>query len=172
MSQPAPAAQPNRKQPVSSVRHRPGKRRFTTVLLRWIVPALLTALILIFGTSIFSLVRTSTILDPVIERIRPGLGPEAIYRLQVLVRHSAHLLEYGALFLVLSVGPLRGRPVVAFFTCIAVASLDESLQLLWPSRSALLSDVAEDATGAAVVLLLALPYWEHLRHLRQCWSKT
>ena len=172
MSQPAPSVKPDRNKPVSSGRQSPGKRRFTTVLWRWIVPALCVGVVLTLGSSLFSLVKTSMVFDPLMARIAPGLGPDATYQLQVLLRHSAHLIEYATLFLILSLGPLRGRPIAALMVCIAVASLDESLQLLTATRSGKLSDVAEDTSGATIVLLLALPYWEHLRHLRQSSSKT
>jgi VanZ family protein len=102
----------------------------------------------------------------------PGISPEAMFQIQVIARRSAHVLEYAILFLVLNLGPLRGRPLVAFFVCIAVASLDEWLQMLTPSRSGTLADVAEDACGAAVMLVVALPYWDHLRSIRQLASKS
>ncbi len=101
----------------------------------------------------------------------PRLGAEATYQLQVFVRRSAHVLEYAILFLGLSLGPLRGRPLVAFFVCIGVASLDESLQMLTPARSGTIFDVADDTTGATMMLVVAMPYWDRLRYNRQLASK-
>jgi VanZ family protein len=150
----------------------PVKRRFTSAVSRWIVPTVWAAVILTLGTSLFSIVRTSAMFDPLIARMIPGISPEAMFQIQVFVRRSAHVLEYAILFLVLNLGPLRGRPLVAFLVCIAVASLDEWLQMLTPSRSGTLSDVAEDTCGAAVMLLVALPYWDHLRNIRQLSSKS
>jgi len=150
----------------------PVMRGFTGAVTRWIVPAICVAVILTFGTSLFSIVRTSAIFNPLISRIVPGLSPLAMYYLQVFVRRSAHVLEYAILFLVLSLWPLRGRPLVAFFVCVGVASLDESLQLLTPSRSGTIFDVAEDTSGAAIMLVLAMPYWDRLRQLRLSSSKT
>lgn len=130
---------------------------------RWIAPAIWTAVILAFGTSFFSIVRTSSIFNPLVLRTMPEIGPDAMYQLQVFVRRSAHVLEYATLFLVLSLGPLRGRPLVAFLVCIGVASLDESLQMLTPSRSGTVFDVADDTAGATIILLVAMPYWGRLR---------
>jgi VanZ family protein len=140
---------------------------FARALRRWIVPAVCVAVVLTLGTPLFSIVRTSAIFNPLISRVLPGIGSDAIYQLQVFVRRSAHIVEYAILFLVLNLGPLRGRPLLAFLICIGVASLDESLQMLTPSRSTSIADVAEDASGAAAMLVIAMPYWDRLRHLRQ-----
>lgn len=124
------------------------------------------AVILTLGTPLFSIVRTGAMLEPLISWLVPGIGPDAIYQVHVFIRRSAHVFEYAILFLALSLGPLRGRPLAAFLACLAVASLDESLQMLLPSRSGLMSDVAEDASGATIAMALAMPYWEHLQFLR------
>jgi VanZ family protein len=150
----------------------PVKRRFTNAVSRWIVPGVCAAVILTLGTSLFSLVRTSAMFDPLILRMLPGIGQHELFQIQVFVRRSAHVFEYAILFLVLNLGPLRGRPLAAFFVCIGVASLDESLQMLSPSRSGSLSDVAEDTCGATIMLVVAMPYWDHLRNIRQLASKT
>jgi VanZ family protein len=117
-------------------------------------------------------VRTRAMFNPLISRVLPGIGPLATYHLQVFVRRSAHVVEYAILFLVLNLGPLRGRPLVALWVCIGVASLDESLQMLTPSRSGAIADVAEDTSGATTMLVVAMPYWDRLRHLRQSSSKS
>ena len=98
--------------------------------------------------------------DPWLARLVPGLSADALYHLQVLVRRSAHFAEYAILFLFLNFGPLRGRPVIAFMVCVGCASLDEALQTLRPSRSGTIFDVALDSSGAATMLVLAMPYWD------------
>jgi VanZ family protein len=125
------------------------------------------AVILTLGTSLFSIVRTSAILDPWLARLAPGLSADGLYDLQVLVRRSAHFAEYAILFLFLNFGPLRGRPVIAFMVCVGSASLDEALQTLRPARSGTIFDVALDSSGAATMLALAMPYWDRQRRLRQ-----
>ncbi len=133
---------------------------------KWIAPVICAAVILTLGTSLFSITRTGAILDPLISRCAPRIGPDSIYQVHVLVRRGAHVLEYAILFLALGLGPLRGRPLVAFFVCIAVASLDESLQMLLPSRSGLMSDVAEDTSGTTIMMVVGMSYWECLHHVR------
>jgi len=41
------------------------------------------------------------------------------------------------------------------------------LQTLRPSRSGTIFDVALDSSGAATMLVLAMPYWDRQRRLRE-----
>ena len=125
------------------------------------------AIILALGTSLFSLVRTSAMLNPWLVRFAPGIGGVRLYNLQVFARQSAHFAEYAILFLFLNFGPLRGRPVIAFLVCVGCASLDEAIQTLRPSRSGTVFDVALDSSGAATMLLIAVPRWDRARPGRQ-----
>jgi VanZ family protein len=125
------------------------------------------AVILTLGTSLFSIVRTSATLDPWLTRFAPGISANGLYNLQVFVRRSAHFTEYAILFLFLNFGPLRGRPVIAFIVCVGCASLDEALQALRPSRSGTIFDVALDSSGAATMLVIAMPYLDRMRRTRQ-----
>jgi VanZ family protein len=129
-----------------------------------------TAIILALGTSLFSLVRTSVMLDPLLARFAPGISADELYNLQVFVRRSAHFVEYAVLFLILSFGPLRRRPAIAFIVCVGCASLDEALQMLRPSRSGTIFDVALDSSGATVMLVIAMPYWDRVRSGREAAS--
>lgn len=106
-------------------------------------------------------------LDPWLARLVPGLNADGLYNLQVLVRHSAHFAEYAILFLLLNFGPLRGRPVIAFIVCVGCASLDEALQTLRPSRSGTIFDLALDSSGAATMLVIAMPWWDRMRGTHQ-----
>jgi VanZ family protein len=134
---------------------------------RWVPAILWVGLVLALGASIFSIARTSTIFDPLLERISPGLGQQGLYNLQVFIRRSAHFTEYAILFVFLNLGPLRGRPAIALIVAIGCGSLDETRQLFTPGRSGTVSDVALDASGATTMLVLAMPYWDRLRHHRQ-----
>jgi VanZ family protein len=125
------------------------------------------AVILTLGTSLFSIVRTSATLDPWLTRFAPGISANGLYNLQVFVRRSAHFTEYAILFLFLNFGPLRGRPVIAFIVCVGCASLDEALQGVLPSRSGTIFDVALDSSGAATMLVIAMPYLDRMRRTRQ-----
>jgi len=132
----------------------------------WIAAVAWAAVILTLGTSLFSIVRTSAMLDPWLTRLAHGSSADGLYNLQVFVRRSAHFAEYAMLFLILSFGPLRGRPIIAFIVCVGCASLDEALQTLRPSRSGTIFDVALDSSGAATMLLIAMPYWDRTRRSR------
>jgi len=143
----------------------PSRRKGRIVL--WITALAWAAAILTLGTSLFSIMRTSAMLDPWLARLDPGLSADGLYNLQVLVRRSTHFAEYAILFLFLNFGPLRGRPVIAFMVCVGCASLDEALQTLRPSRSGTILDVALDSSGAATMLVLAMPYWDRQQQLRQ-----
>lgn len=138
----------------------------------WIIAMAWGAVILTLGTSIFSLVRTGAMLDPWLARLVPGLSANGLYNLLVLVRRSAHFAEYAILFLFLNFGPLRGRPVTAFIVCLGCASLDEALQMLQPSRSGTVFDVALDSSGAATMLVIAMPCWDRVRRTRQTASTS
>jgi len=150
-----------------SLRRSPAPSRRRGRIALWITTLASVAAILTFGTSLFSITRTSAMLDPWLARLAPGLGADGIYNLQVFVRRSAHFAEYAILFLFLNLGPLRGRPVIAFIVCVGCASLDEALQTLRPTRSGTIFDVALDSSGAATMLALAMPYWGRQRYLRQ-----
>lgn len=145
-------------------RHRKGRIALGLTALAW------TAAILALGTSLFSITRTSAMLDPLLARLAPGLSADGLYNLQVFVRRSAHFAEYAILFLFLNFGPLRGRPVIAFMVCVGFASLDEGLQTLRPARSGTMFDVALDSSGAATMLVLAMPYWDRRRRMRKAAS--
>ena len=138
----------------------------------WIMALAWPAAILTLGTSLFSIVRTSAMLDPWLTRLAPGLSADGLYDLQVLVRRGAHFAEYAILFLFLNFGPLRGRPIIAFMVCVGCASLDEALQTLRPSRSGTIFDVALDSSGATTMLVLAMPYWDRQRPTRQTASTS
>lgn len=127
----------------------------------WLAIGLCIGAILTLGSPLFSYVRTGAIIRPILSAIIPGGAPSMIAYWHILFRWSAHFVEYAVLFLALALGPMRGRPLLAFGACLLVASLDESLQLLTISRSGRLADVALDMTGPAAMLMLALPYWEN-----------
>jgi VanZ family protein len=155
-----------RSQKTSSRKSSTPFRRIGRVAL-WLTALAWAAAVLMLGTSLFSIVRTSSMLDPLLARLVPGLSANGLYDLQVFVRRSAHFAEYAILFLFLNFGPMRGRPVIAFMVCVGCASLDEGFQTLRPSRSGTIFDVALDSSGAAAMLVLAMPYWGRQRRLRQ-----
>lgn len=138
----------------------PAQPRLRAAALGWLVAGLCVAGILTLGSPLFSYTRTGWIIVPILHAAMPGANSGELASWHVFIRWSTHFLEYSALFLALSFGPLRGRPLMAFGVCLAIASLDESLQLMTATRSGKISDVALDMSGPATMLALALPYWE------------
>ena len=135
---------------VSELRHALG---------RWMVSFLAAALILIVGTSYFSMARTGMVVEPALRWILPNASAQTIGYLHIIIRWSAHFAEYALLSLVLIAGPLRGRPMTVLLICVAVASLDEGLQGLRPARTGSLFEVTLDSGGAVTMLALGLPSW-------------
>ena len=83
----------------------------------------------------------------------PGVGGHG------LLRKLAHFTEFASLGLLVSwlVGMLRGRrSLLPLLPGMAVACVDESIQLLVPGRAGRLTDVLIDTGGVLVGMLLFL----------------
>ncbi len=82
-----------------------------------------------------------------------GFGKQSIEQIDLLVRKSAHLLEYMVLAVLLAKGCARllGRvgvgSLVAFLAAVSFAGLDEWVQLSYRGRTASMFDVIIDAAG-------------------------
>ena len=139
------------------------------VLLRahqhWLPVALWMGVIFALSTDLGSAEHTSYIIRPLILWLVPTASPEAIGRIQFLIRKSAHLSEYAMLaFLVLRAIRMSGSPApkpwswqragLALLIAAAYAATDEWHQSFVPSRTADLGDVLIDSAGAAIGLLL------------------
>ncbi|MGH7933792.1 MAG: VanZ family protein [Candidatus Binataceae bacterium] len=123
------------------------------MLASWII------VILVLGSSLFSYRHTSAIVDPLIVFVSPRLSLAQATHLKYFIRWSAHFIEYGVLFLILILGPFRGRPLAAFVACLMCACLDEGLQTFDPARTGSILDVGLDASGAAAAMLVPLSAW-------------
>lgn len=108
---------------------------------RW-TPALLLCLFIFISTSSPGMTADST---------REYLGP-----LNILVRKAAHIITFGVLALLFrfALGPGRGMSVAAWGLTTLYAVSDEWHQTLVPGRGASAEDVALDAAGAALALLI------------------
>ena len=124
------------------------------------VPAfLLAAAILAMSGPWASFAHTGTIVDPLFARL--GLPVEWATLAHAALRKVGHVLAYATL------GALGFRAVgdrsralrsagIAWAFAVLVAGADESLQSLTPARTGCVSDVALDAAGAALGVLVAL----------------
>ena len=79
--------------------------------------------------------NTLAFIDPFVRWLRPSASPEAIDRIHLMAREFGHFLIPAAAFLVLVIGPLRRRPLLALLLCAAFAVIDESFQHFMPGRT-------------------------------------
>ena len=117
-------------------------------LSEWIPVLVWGAVIFTLSTSAFSAVNTSSVIDPMLRWMIPGISAASVDVVHMLVRKAAHFTEYGILFWLLVRGPMAQRPYLALMLCVVYALTDEGHQAFVPGRTASLYDVALDSTGA------------------------
>jgi VanZ family protein len=125
------------------------------------------AVILIWLSSdAFSAAQTGGRLEALLRWLLPAITTEQIERVHTLVRKSAHFTVYGILaalwlraFMRERVLPPAAAAWVAFALTVAWACVDELNQSTLASRDGSAADVAIDAVGAAVVLIVARMRW-------------
>ena len=125
-------------------------------------PALLwMGVIFLLSTDLFSRSETAAFLLPLLASLFRWAGPEALALLHDGLRKVGHLTEYG----VLAVLWYRARAYrtaawvpaaarLALLVAVSYAVTDELHQALLPSRTGSILDVAIDAAGAFIGLLL------------------
>ena len=116
----------------------------------------------IASSDAFSEKHTGSILEYVLPRIFGPIRRERFDLIHFLTRKAAHVTEYGILALMWLRawrGAFAGWQLRwarrALAVCLAVAALDEFHQSFVPSRGSDVKDVALDALGAALFLLIA-----------------
>jgi VanZ family protein len=136
-------------------------------LLSWLPPVLWMAVILIWLSSdAFSAAQTGGRLESLLRWLLPAITTEQIEHAHTLVRKSAHFTVYAILaalwlraFVRERVLPLPAAAWLAFAITVAWACVDELHQSTVASREGSAVDVAIDAVGAAVVLVVARLRW-------------
>lgn len=118
--------------------------------------------IFVMSTGVGSGENTSRILGPLLNWLFPGVAPETISGLRLVVRKFGHVTEYAILCLLcLRAFRLTGRrrfgskAAWSLLVAIAYAATDEWHQTFVPGRVGALSDVAIDAGGALCALGVA-----------------
>lgn len=129
----------------------------------WLPVVLWVGVIFFFSSDMGSAEQTSRFIGPVLRWFYPGVTPETIAQVQLLVRKAAHLIEYGILGLLIfrafvwsgkrSAWPWAAASWLGAATC---AGLDEFRQTFTASRTGSPIDVMIDAVGAALGIAL---YW-------------
>ena len=123
--------------------------------LRAWVPAILWAgFIFLMSTSYFSAANTGRIIEPIIRWLWPGISVPTLGLIHAAIRKLAHFTEYGIFCLILLVGPLCSKPVIAVLLCGGYGLSDEFHQIFVPGRTPALHDVAVDLSGAAFIALI------------------
>lgn len=116
----------------------------------------------LFASDAFSSRETGKILEAIIRFFAPDITLHKLFRLHILIRKTAHFVEYGILAilsvraLVLSMtmqGHRLRTAAFAFLYVLFVAIIDESRQALSTQRSGRALDAAIDLSGAAAALL-------------------
>jgi len=103
---------------------------------------------------------------PFLRFLAPWATPSQLDALHVLVRKAGHLTEYAVLAALWYRAFRNGRQLaprsaaaIAFSISVAWAILDEIRQSFVPSRGARAGDVALDAVGALLAMLVATLGW-------------
>jgi len=134
--------------------------------LRYWLPAVLWAsLIFSASTGAMSARNTSRFIGPFLHWLVPDISDEAVRAVQIVVRKTAHAVEYGLLSYLLwrvlrkpkkdddrpwTWGPALGALALAFLYAVT----DEFHQSFVPSRGASPGDVMLDTVGAALGLVV------------------
>lgn len=129
----------------------------------WLPVLLWMSLMFGFSTEVGSTRHTSRIIGPLLRWLIPGVSDATVYRIQTIVRKSAHVGEYGILSLLLWRARRRqargdaakwrwSDTIFALGLAVLFAVSDEVHQAFVPSREARVSDVFFDTSGAAASL--------------------
>jgi VanZ family protein len=129
----------------------------------WTPVALWICVILGLSSDDCSAPETSRIIGPLLAWLFPEASPETLGYMHFLIRKTAHVAEYGILYL-LSRRPLRLRSphwsawqnaLGALSIVLVIASYDEYRQSLSLQRTGTAGDVALDFSGGVLALLLS-----------------
>ncbi len=111
--------------------------------------AIWVVVLALMSTQIFTFTRTWIYVGDALHLVFPGgVSDTTQWLTHLIVRKLAHFGAYAIFFLVLIIGPLRGRPYWALLICLMLATADETHQLFVPGRTGSPWDVAIDFTGA------------------------
>ena len=148
--------------------------------LRYWLPLLVWLGVIFLGsTNLMSAEHTSRLIVPILLWLKPGMAPDRILFILIVMRKSAHVSEYAILALLLwralRSGPtLRTKRPVLFgavlVACIVFAASDEFHQSFVKSRTPSVRDVLLDVAGAFLGLLIGASFAQ--RHPKQTRSTT
>lgn len=134
----------------------------TRVLARYGPPLAWMGVIALLSGERFGADQTTPWLLPLLARLLPWAGPDALHALHILARRASHLVEYGILaaLWLRALGPDH-PPASAARWAVTLSALyalaDELRQGLAPNRSPALLDVGIDTAGAVLAAAALRP---------------
>jgi VanZ family protein len=137
------------------------------------------SLIFVGSSDSQSYEHSSFIVEPLLHWLFPSMSEEHVRGIHHVIRKCAHLTEYAILCLLLRRAvrkPVKNDPrpwswreaAIAIGIVFLYASTDEIHQIFVPTRTALVSDVFVDTSGAAIGMIVL---WTLGRCLKW-WPKT
>jgi VanZ family protein len=133
-------------------------RSLPAIISAWLPVALWAGAIQAFAGDDFSKPSTSRFIDPFFRWLFPDITPEFLEVVHLVIRKSAHLVEYAILALLAQRAfrrsGLRGLWLTAGSLALvaAVAIVDETRQASFATRDGTLDDVLLDLAGGALAL--------------------
>ena len=145
----------------------------------WLPLLVWLGVIFLGSTNLMSAEHTSRLMVPILLWLKPGMAPERILFILIIMRKCAHVGEYAILALLLwralrSGLSLRVKMPMLFgavlLACAAFAASDEFHQSFVKSRTPSVRDVILDTAGAFFGLLLGASFAR--RHSKKIASST
>lgn len=128
---------------------------------RYALASVWLGVVLFLGTAYFAATNTAPFIGPLLKKLAPGASNAQLHAMHIVLRKLTHMAEYAvrAQLWFWAIVVRTGRPVraawIALLVCLACAGADEAHQVIVPTRTGSLQDVAIDVAGAAGALLIA-----------------
>jgi VanZ family protein len=140
----------------------------------WLPLLVWLGVIFLGSTDLLSAQHTSRLIVPILLWLKPGMSPQTIWIILVVMRKCAHVTEYAILALLLwravrSLPALSMKISISFalLACAVFAASDEFHQSFVKSRTPSVRDVLLDVTGALLGLLIGASFARrHPKRLR------
>jgi VanZ family protein len=129
----------------------------------WLPLLIWLSMIFVGSTNLMSAEQTSRFVVPFLLWLKPGLSPQTIWVILVVIRKCAHVTEYAVLGLLLwralrNIPALRTKTLLVLAAvmlgCALLAASDEFHQTFVKSRTPSVRDVLLDIAGAILGLLI------------------
>ena len=133
----------------------------------WLPLLIWLGVIFVGSTNVMSTEHTSRFIVPFLLWLKPGMSPQTIWTIIVVMRKCAHLAEYAILALLLwralRSGTALGAKMPSLFgtvlvVCAVFAASDEFHQCFVKSRTPSVRDVLLDVAGALLGLSISASF--------------